>query len=216
MFNIGDMVEYLNDDYAGAGSIGVVAGDAPYEGFPLITFISGPDAGKTYAVNCGALKRLTGEEPVTEAAPAEPLPYKEESPVYEGSARRPVIKHNIRNSIPNRMWDIKPDMPPVEEKPVAKPVPAAPVQKPASTSKKKWSKVEVVAMIKEKDKAVERGIICLNKHHALIPEKSRSYVSYWAQYILSGKHLTGRHLFNARRTCYFNAKVLVDAANGVI
>lgn len=41
-------------------------------------------------------------------------------------------------------------------------------------------------------------------------------MSYWAEYLTSGKHLTGRHLFNARRTCYFNAKVLVDAANGAI
>jgi hypothetical protein len=92
----------------------------------------------------------------------------------------------------------------------------APVQKPASTSKKKWSKVEVVAMIKEKPLAVERGVLCLNKHSDKIPEKSRSYVAYWAQYIASGKQLSGRHLFNARRTCFFNAKVLVDAANGVL
>jgi len=188
MFSIGDMVEYLND---GAGSIGVVSGPSAYEGFPLITFISGPDAGKSYAVNSGALKRLTGEE-----------------------EQNPVIKEEIA------VVEEKPAAKPVKATPAKKaaqkPVPAAPVQKPASTSKKKWSKVEVVAMIKEKDKAVEQGIICLNKHHALIPEKSRSYVSYWAQYILSGKHLTGRHLFNARRTCYFNAKVLVDAANGVI
>lgn len=202
MFSIGDMVEYLNDNDAGAGSIGVVSGPSAYEGFPLITFISGPDAGKTYAVNSGALKCLTGEEPVTEAVPAEPLPYKEESPVYAGSARRPVIKHNIRNAPSGST-----------EKAAAKPVPAT---TPAPAARKKWSKVEVVAMIKEKDVAVERGILCLNKHHQRIPEKSRPYVSYWAEYLTSGKHLTGRHLFNARRTCYFNAKVLVDAANGVI
>lgn len=90
------------------------------------------------------------------------------------------------------------------------------VEKPASTSKKKWSKVEIVAMIKERPGAVERGILCLNKHNQRIPEKSRSYVSYWAEYIMTGKALSGRHLFNARRTCYFNAAVLVDAANGVI
>ena len=188
MFNIGDMVEYLNDGATAAGSIGVVSGPSAYEGFPLITFISGPDAGKSYAVNCGALKRLTGEEEQNSA--------------------------------------IKEEITVVEEKPAAKPVKAAPAKKaaakpvpattPASAARKKWSKVEVVAMIKEKDVAVERGILCLNKHHQRIPEKSRPYVSYWAEYLTSGKHLTGRHLFNARRTCYFNAKVLVDAANGVI
>jgi hypothetical protein len=191
MFSIGDMVEYLNDDSARAGSIGVVSGPSAYEGFPLITFISGPDAGKSYAVNSGALKRLTGEE-----------------------EQNPAIKEEI--AVVEEKTAAKPVKATPAKKAAQKPVPAAPVQKPASTSKKKWSKVEVVAMIKEKDKAVERGIICLNKHHALIPEKSRSYVSYWAEYLTSGKHLTGRHLFNARRTCYFNAKVLVDAANGVI
>ena len=116
MFSIGDMVEYLSDHAPGAGSIGVVSGPSTYEGFPLITFISGPDAGKTYAVNSGALKCLTGEE-----------------------EQSPVIKEEIAV---------------VEEKPAAKPVKAAPAvsaEKPASTSKKKWSKVEVVAMIKEKD-----------------------------------------------------------------
>lgn len=94
---------------------------------------------------------------------------------------------------------------PVEEKPVAKP-----------TSKKKWSKVQIVAMIKENPAAVERGVLCLNKHHSLIPEKSRFYVSYWASYIVSGKKLSGRHFTNARRTCFFNAKVLLDAANGLL
>lgn len=101
-----------------------------------------------------------------------------------------------------------------EEVPVVAPVEENPVTKPAS--KKKWSKVQIVAMIKENPVAVERGILCLNKHHKLIPEKSRSYVSYWASYIASGKKLSGRHFYNARRTCFFNAKVLVDAANGVL
>ena len=164
MFNIGDMVEYLGTG-TDAGSVGVVSGPSAYEGFPLITFISGPDAGKTYAVNTAALKSLVDKE-----------------------EEKPAIKEEI----------------------------AVVEEKPASTSKKKWSKVEVVAMIKEKEVAVERGILCLNKHHQRIPEKSRPYVSYWAEYIASGKRLSGRHLFNARRTCYFNAKVLVDAANGVL
>jgi hypothetical protein len=96
---------------------------------------------------------------------------------------------------------------------VAAPVEEA-VQKPAS--KKKWTKVEIVAMIKQNPTAVARGVICLNKNSNKIPEKSRPYVAYWAEYVAKGKNLTGRHLFNARRTCYFNAKVLVDAANGVL
>ena len=126
MFSIGDMVEYLSDHAPGAGSIGVVSGPSKYEGFPLITFISGPDAGKTYAVNSGALKCLTGEE-----------------------EQSPVIKEEIA------VVEEKPAAKPVKAAPAkkaaTKPVPAVSAEKPASTSKKKWSKVEVVAMIKEKD-----------------------------------------------------------------
>lgn len=96
-----------------------------------------------------------------------------------------------------------------EEAPIIK----TEVSKP---TKKKWTKTEVVAMIKEKPGAIERGILCLNKHNSHIPEKSRSFVAYWASYINGGKQLSGKHLFNARRTCFFNAKVLVDAANGVL
>lgn len=160
-FAVGDMVEYENNGV----STGFVSGIPDFDGFSMITFVSGDNAGKTYNVNNAALRLLSAE--------------KEETVV-----------------------EVKEDPKPVE--------------KPASTSKKKWSKTEVVAMIKEKPGAVERGILCLNKHNQRIPEKSRSYVSYWAEYIMKGKALSGRHLFNARRTCFFNAKVLVDVANGVI
>ena len=96
-----------------------------------------------------------------------------------------------------------------EEPPVVK-------KEVSKATKKKWSKTEIVAMIKEKPGAVDRGILCLHKHESLIPEKSRSFVAYWASYIKAGKPLSGKHLINARRTCYFNTKVLLDAANGVL
>lgn len=108
---------------------------------------------------------------------------------------------------------------------VAKPVATAPVRAsstpaPATTAapaaRKRWSKVQIVAMIKEKEGAVDRGVLCLNKHAALLPEKTRSFVAFWAGWVGSGKTLSGKHLANARRTCLFNAKVLVDAANGDI
>ena len=108
---------------------------------------------------------------------------------------------------------------------VAKPVAAAPsapatAPAPATTAapaaRKRWSKVQIVAMIKEKEGAVDRGVLCLNKHAALLPEKTRSFVAFWAGWVGSGKTLSGKHLANARRTCLFNAKVLVDAANGDI
>jgi hypothetical protein len=167
MFNVGDLVRLSLDPQ----SVGVVIPDSlpggVYQGFTLINFIGGPDAGKTYQINNADLIGV------------DEVPKEEEEQV-------PVSK-------------------PVDEKPASKPV-----------FKKKWSKVQIVAMIKENPVAVERGVLCLNKHHALIPEKSRSYVSYWASYIASGKTLSGKHLYNARRTCFFNAKVLVDAANGVL
>lgn len=102
----------------------------------------------------------------------------------------------------------------------AAPVPASSTPAPATTAapaaRKRWSKVQIVAMIKEKEGAVDRGVLCLNKHAALLPEKSRSFVAFWAGWVGSGKTLSGKHLVNARRTCLFNAKVLVDASNGDI
>ena len=92
----------------------------------------------------------------------------------------------------------------------------APATTAAPAARKRWSKVQIVAMIKEKEGAVDRGVLCLNKHAALLPEKSRSFVAFWAGWVGSGKTLSGKHLVNARRTCLFNAKVLVDAANGDI
>ena len=195
MFNIGDIVEYVNE----AGSTGFISDIGTYEGFSSVTFISGGDIGKTYNVNNAALRLLSGdkEEPVVEVK--ESPTYSESlHPAEQGSARRAPRKTDVRLPNEHTRYD--------RIKPVTKQV----------SAKKKWSKTEIVAMIKEKPGAVERGILCLNKHNQRIPEKSRSYVSYWAEYIMTGKALSGRHLFNARRTCYFNAAVLVDAANGVI
>jgi hypothetical protein len=104
---------------------------------------------------------------------------------------------------------------PVETQ-IIKEEPAVVKKQVSKTAKKKWSKTEIVAMIKEKPGAVDRGVLCLHKHESLIPEKSRSFVAYWANYVKAGKPLSGKHLINARRTCYFNAKVLLDAANGVL
>jgi len=102
----------------------------------------------------------------------------------------------------------------------ATPIPASSTPAPATTAapaaRKRWSKVQIVAMIKEKEGAVDRGVLCLNKHAALLPEKSRSFVAFWAGWVGSGKTLSGKHFVNARRTCLFNAEVLVKAANGDI
>jgi hypothetical protein len=98
----------------------------------------------------------------------------------------------------------------------AAPATVAPAETATATAKKQWSKVEIVAMIKERPGAIDRGVLCLNKHAALLPEKTRSFVAFWAGWVASGKTLSGKHLVNARRTCLFNVKVIVDAANGKI
>lgn len=100
--------------------------------------------------------------------------------------------------------------------PVAASSTPAPATTAAPAARKRWSKVQIVAMIKEKQGAVDRGVLCLNKHPDLLPEKTRSFVAFWAGWVGSGKTLSGKHLVNARRTCLFNVKVLVDAANGDI
>lgn len=197
MFSIGDFVQYRSSEE----DIGFISGTTEFEGFSVVTFVSGNDAGKTYNVNNAVLKLVSDkeEEPVVEAK--ESPTYSESlHPAEQGSARRAPRKTDVLlPNEPTRYDRIKPA-----------------IQQTAAPAAKKWTKVQIVAMIKEKPGAVERGILCLNKHNQRIPEKSRSYVSYWAEYIMTGRNLSGRHLFNARRTCYFNAAVLVDAANGVI
>ena len=98
----------------------------------------------------------------------------------------------------------------------AAPATVAPAETATATAKKRWSKVEIVAMLNNKPGAIDRGVLCLNKHAALLPEKTRSFVAFWAGWVASGKKLSGKHLANARRTCLFNVKVIVDAANGTI
>ncbi len=138
-------------------------------------------------------------------------------PSQAGSAERAPRETTILlPKEPTRFPDADPAM--VQAQPVSTGATnaAAPATTAAPAARKRWSKVEIVAMIKEKEGAVDRGVLCLNKHAALLPEKTRSFVAFWAGWVGSGKTLSGKHLANARRTCLFNAKVLVDAANGDI
>jgi hypothetical protein len=80
--------------------------------------------------------------------------------------------------------------------------------------KKVWSRKEIEDML-QMDAAVNRAVIALAKNVDLLPEKTRSYVINWGNWVASGKALSGKHLVNARRTCLFNSKVLVAIVNGV-
>lgn len=83
-----------------------------------------------------------------------------------------------------------------------------PVEKP----EKVWTRKEIEGML-DQDAAVNRAVVSLAKNVDLLPEKTRSYVINWGNWVASGKTLSGKHLVNARRTCLFNSKVLTQIAN---
>lgn len=89
---------------------------------------------------------------------------------------------------------------PKEEKPVNIP------------QKKAWTRQQIEAMLQQ-DAAVNKAVVSLARNVDLLPEKTRSYVINWGNWVASGKSLSGKHLVNARRTCIFNSKTLTAIAN---
>lgn len=87
----------------------------------------------------------------------------------------------------------------------------SPVNNPPP-SKKVWTKQQIENMLQQ-DAAVNHAVVSLAKNVDLLPEKTRSYVINWGNWVASGKALSGKHLVNARRTCIFNSKVLTAIAN---
>lgn len=85
----------------------------------------------------------------------------------------------------------------------------APVNIP---QKKVWTRQQIEAMLQQ-DAAVNQAVVSLAKNVDLLPEKTRSYVINWGNWVASGKSLSGKHLVNARRTCIFNSKTLTAIAN---
>ena len=88
----------------------------------------------------------------------------------------------------------------------------AETEEPVEKPEKVWTRQEIVDMLQQ-DAAVNRGVVALAKNVDLLPEKTRSYVINWGNWVASGKALSGKHLVNARRTCIFNSKVLTQIAN---
>ena len=78
--------------------------------------------------------------------------------------------------------------------------------------KKSWTRQQIEAML-EQDAAVNQAVVSLARNVDLLPEKTRSYVINWGNWVASGKSLSGKHLVNARRTCIFNSKTLTAIAN---
>lgn len=191
----GDLVRARRSADTNGVVVGIEYTSGPDENFAFIVTVAWFDGMQTNE-RVGSIMLLDGSTIVinhTPSAPVEAAPAEVSAPV---APRRAPVRRKAA--------------------PAAASSTPAPATTAAPAARKRWSKVQIVAMIKEKEGAVDRGVLCLNKHASLLPEKTRSFVAFWAGWVGSGKTLSGKHLVNARRTCLFNAKVLVDAANGDI
>jgi hypothetical protein len=91
-----------------------------------------------------------------------------------------------------------------------------------------WDKEKIKQLILTNDEAVERGMVAIyrrqtqdekqvkaTKHNNTIGFSSAHsrLGSYYAQWVLSGKHLTGYHLVKARKMMMHYSRQLVEVAN---
>lgn len=91
-----------------------------------------------------------------------------------------------------------------------------------------WNKAKVEALLTKSNFAVERAILAIyerqtqdekvtsDTRHRNARGFSAAHVSkgsYYARWILGGRHLTGRHLENARKIAMHYTQQLVDVAN---
>jgi len=95
---------------------------------------------------------------------------------------------------------------------------------------KTWTRTEIEAMINGNDLAVERAMVAIwerqtadeqdtqdTRHHngrGFAAWSARSG-TYFAEWVRSGRHLTGKHLVKARKIALYHAGQLTDFANGV-
>ena len=95
---------------------------------------------------------------------------------------------------------------------------------------KTWTRTEIEALINSNDRAVERAMVAIwerqtadeqdtqdTRHHngrgfAAWSAKSGTYFAEWVR---SGRRLTGKHLVKARKIALYHAGQLTDFANGV-
>ena len=95
---------------------------------------------------------------------------------------------------------------------------------------KTWTRTEIEALINSNDRAVERAMVAIwerqtrdeqaaetVRHHngcgfAAWSAKSGTYYANWVR---SGRRLTGKHLAKARKIALYHAGQLTDFANGV-
>jgi hypothetical protein len=95
---------------------------------------------------------------------------------------------------------------------------------------KTWTRTEIEALINSNDRAVERAMVAIwerqtadeqatqgTRHHngrGFAAWSARSG-TYFAEWVRSGRRLTGKHLAKARKIALHHAGQLTDFANGV-
>ena len=95
---------------------------------------------------------------------------------------------------------------------------------------KTWTRTEIEALINSNDRAVERAMVAIwerqtadeqatqnTRHHngrGFAAWSARSG-TYFAEWVRSGRRLTGKHLVKARKIALHHAGQLTDFANGV-
>lgn len=93
---------------------------------------------------------------------------------------------------------------------------------------KRWTRDEINSLIRNRNDAVERGIVAIFNRQTEDEKDSQSTRhrnnrgfnatdarkgTYYARWVLSGRNLTRHHLDNARRMCLKYSGQLVEVAN---
>ena len=97
-------------------------------------------------------------------------------------------------------------------------------------AQKTWTRTEIETLINTNDRAVERAMVAIwerqtadeqetqdTRHHngrGFAAWSARSG-TYYAEWVRSGRRLTGKHLAKARKIALHHAGQLTDFANGV-
>ena len=95
---------------------------------------------------------------------------------------------------------------------------------------KTWTRTEIEEMINTHDGAVERAMVAIWERQTADEQTSQTTNhsngrgfcgwaarsgTYYAEWVRSRRHLTGKHLAKARKIALYHAGQLTDFANGV-
>jgi hypothetical protein len=93
---------------------------------------------------------------------------------------------------------------------------------------KLWTREEIVELLNYNDRAVERAMVSIWEHQTAAEQERGATIlnngvgfcgwsakngSYYARWVKSGRHLTGKHLDKARRIALHHAGQLTRIAN---